>query len=200
MFDDRGVAMFFEKHLKAGTVISFIIVLLLLVDNRVYGDSSTFPPNIEIVVKKGKVTSSVNVHKSTDNDDMKQKLAFTVCIKNRDIYRDLKNLNAELYVFGKEITSQAYELLDKASSLSFDLAKGQSHVFNGNEVNLTYDEYRSDRYGVKYNAYLVFVTDQDGNVIAKKGAKKSFLKYINKLKKLKVGCKFDKRLNVVKDK
>ena len=55
----------------------------------------------------------------------------------------------------------------------------------------------SAQFGVKYVGYLVFVQDQRGNIIAKKGAKKSFIKHIDALRSISVGQRFNKQFTII---
>lgn len=175
------------------------ITALVLVSVKLAGlvyatpPSMVLPPRVEIVVTKGKVT---HLDGKGDYDNKNQKFCFTVRIKSKEFSRTLENLQVELYVFGKVVTGKWYELLDKASA-SFSLPAEKEHKFKGNPVELVYDDNKSAQFGVKYTGYLVFVQGQSGNIIAKKGSKKSFIKHIDAFRNMGVGQKFNKQFTLI---
>lgn len=168
-------------------------VLSLIVSSGIFAvsPSTLMRPNLEIVVTKSK-TDCLD---GSDYDNRQQVFEFTVKIKNKDLSKNLENLSAELYVVGKYVTSNEYVLLDKATS-SFGLPRGKEHSFKGSPIELSYDDNQAARFGVKYNGYVVFVQDQDGNILAEKGNKTSFLKYMDKLRNLSKEQRFNKQLDI----
>ncbi len=177
---------------------SFLVVLFSVLTGSpkhnafAVSPSALMRPNLEIVVTKSKSDSL----DGSDYDNRQQTFEFTVKIRNKDFSKDLENLNAELYVVGKYVTSNEYVLLDKATS-SFGLPRGKEHSFKGNPIELSYDDNKAARFGVKYNGYLVFVQDRDGNILAEKGNKTSFLKYIDKLRNINKEQRFNKKLDII---
>ena len=143
------------------------------------------PPDISIAVSRGKRTR----YSGRDYDDKRQNLHLCVKIQNKEMTRDFMKLEADLYLFGKSVTGDTYELLDRAGS-EFDLPRRGRHEFQGRSVALDFDDNRYAKYGVKYHGYVVVVRDRTGTIIASKATQGRLLKELEKFKDAETGTTY----------
>lgn len=129
------------------------------------------PPRIDIVAQKARKAK----FDGTDYDNVSEQFQMNIKIKNLDGTREVNHLTAHLFVYGKFCAERnAYQMLDRATS-QFDLPRRGEHAFQGETVELQYDDNFSAKYGVKYDGYIVVVKDQEGKVVAGKATKPAYL-------------------------
>ena len=126
-----------------------------------------------------------------------EKNTFGVSIKQSGSYSH--ELHVEVFVTGKEISGNKYQLLERnTSSYIPSKENGYSHRFLGKEVEL--DDFTRTvrgfayikRSGVRYTGHLILVTDSRGVLITSKATSPWLLENLEKLKKLPVGSYMDK--------
>ncbi len=102
-------------------------------------------------------------------------------------------LQAELFVIGKEVSGNRYILLDHQKG-GFTLNEENQQYFElrGDSVEVSEYELREQFRGVKYGSYLVVITDSRGKIIAHKTPKKWLFQRRENLKRLAIGNYFDK--------
>lgn len=148
------------------------------------------PAQIDIVVKKGLKRG----YSGTDYDNKRDVMSFTVQIKSKEFRTDYKTLKATLYVYGRNTSTQLFQLLLKESS-ELDLPRGGSHEFDGGTLSLEYDDNYSAQFGVKYAGYVLVIRDEQGAVVKAKSTNQSFVNNVDKLDEIGVGSSFDGTLN-----
>jgi hypothetical protein len=102
-------------------------------------------------------------------------------------------LSAELFVIGSEIGGDKRILLDHQMA-DFTLTKENNLAFefSGREVELIDYIVSGERRGVKYDGFMVIITDSRGEVVTYQAPSESLYEKLGNLRKLKVGWYFDK--------
>ena len=168
------------------------------------------PPKIDIEVniitdskniKVPKINIDLGIYSSSSSStSMKQEKIrgkVTITKKNRD--PSCRTFVAHLYIFTKHQSSEEIKIVDKTTrEFSF---KNQDIVkFEGSTISIHYynDRYRSppfisdyDNYGEVYEGYLVFIKDNEGNIICTKGSCKLFENKVSEIKESKNNDLFD---------
>ena len=102
-------------------------------------------------------------------------------------------LHVEFFAVGAENFGDHYILLDRQESRFTPTKENQqSHEFSGKTVRLTSYELYGDFKGMKYDGYLVVVTDSRGKIIAHQTSNKWLFENLENLKRLPVGRYMDK--------
>jgi hypothetical protein len=146
----------------------------------------TTPPKIKALVQKQKSAGM----SGRDYDDKMESFQFRAEIESKEFNRDLEGLVAELFVVGKAVTGERYELLDFVKS-PFALPRKGKHEIEGRDIRLEFDDNDFAQFGVKYYGYLLVIKDKDGRILLDKTTQKSFLTNLAKLEKLSIGDMFD---------
>lgn len=109
-------------------------------------------------------------------------------------------LKAILFTFGTVERKDLYVVLDRTlSPFSFGGEAGNTHRFEGGEINLRQTEFSSadSARGVEYEGYVLLVVDVKGNLLDVKGSRSFFEKNVEKLNAMKRGDLFDEDFNLV---
>jgi len=102
-------------------------------------------------------------------------------------------LKVEFFAIGAENFGDHYILLDRQESRFTPTKENrQTHEFSGESVRLTSYELYGDFKGMKYDGYLVVVTDSRGKIIAHKTPNKWLFENLENLRRLPVGRYMDK--------
>lgn len=152
------------------------------------------PPTIEIDVfidRESKQISSNGYGYSRRRENIKGRVILTK--KNRE--SSSRKFTAYLYVFGKDLYRDEIWVIDETQH-EFSFEHQKKIEFSGNQSSITHtDSSYSNKYGDKYDGYLVFIKDSGGNVVCVKGSRSKYEKKVTQIEKAKKRARFDFDLN-----
>jgi len=149
------------------------------------------PPKIDINVKKGLRRGD----SGRDYDNKSQVVQCEVAIKKTGTRPYTGDLKAELFVFGVEVVSDMYVLMDKKNtSFKFTKENKGEHSFTGTRIDLEYDDNDTAQFGTKFEGFLVVVTDSVGEIIDVSSSRSLFTDNYRRIRKMNIGAKFDKKM------
>lgn len=108
-------------------------------------------------------------------------------------------LQIQFFAVGQQyLDGNKYKLLDRqVSSFIPSQDNGRSHVFTGNQVELTSYDIADQKRGIRYAEYLVVITDSRGEVVQYNSSCNWLYPHLDKLNKIPVGAFLNKRCDRV---
>jgi len=132
-----------------------------------------------------------------DFDDMKDRISFTIKLRNSDPNRPFPGLKIEFYLFGESmVVKRALQFLQKYEQ-TFELAPLQELILTTPEVVSAWDDTNAV-FGSKYKGWYLLIRDASGQLLSEKSTS-GFLSGIDGLPNLKVDQLYNRNLQPVKE-
>jgi hypothetical protein len=143
------------------------------------------PPEIEFVVDVDKESQ-----KPVDWDGYVRKqttISCSVSLKKKSPEACNRDFTACIMVFAEDVQGDLKKVILKKEH-KFNFKKSKMTSFETDGVELMFREGLGiNKQGLKYEGYIIFVEDSNGEVIAMKSSKKNYEKYLYALKKANAG-------------
>lgn len=159
--------------------------------------ASNIPPKIKLDVRVLKD----NKHLGSYSDYKEETVFCKIIITKTNQEPCDKNFVVHVYLFFKNVGSNGLIAKD-INTFSFDFSADSKVEFSTSPVKVEHyrSAYENYKCGEKYDGYLVFIKDAQGNLICSKGSSLLYEKNISQIEVAKQGARFDAKLNPVKAK
>lgn len=152
---------------------------------------STFLSRVTIDVSRIK-SSKVE---GGDFDDMRDRIAFRLKLRNSDPNKGFDGLKYEMFIFGQSMVNRkAYKLLQKSTG-TFSLSPLQTYETETPEIVTEWDDTNAV-FGEKYKGWYLKIFGPDGSLVVEKSVS-SFFGNTSTLSSLKEGGYYDKDLKKI---
>ena len=133
--------------------------------------------------------------KSDSYGGRQEYLDMSAKVINRDSVNEFNGIRLEVYAFGEMVGRRDDYVLLKKYDEKVDVPKRETKTIALGQARIWYYKDGSYNYGYKYKGYVIFASDQDGNLLKVKTNKASLTKLHDKLRLLREGYRFDKNGN-----
>ena len=141
------------------------------------------------------ITFSTNRKTDKSYDEKREMLEMEVKLTNKDTVRDLNGMRLEVFVFAEMVDDRDRYLMLRRHQRDVDIPKHGSVTVDLGTATMYYDKGGEYRYGSKYDGYMVYLVDRQGNVLKTATNKPLWSKMRDQLAKLREMHKFNKDLD-----
>ncbi len=167
------ISTLYTPHLS---IFSLVCFLGIFSSNTVTGQNSgdprimDRPERIDIQVVRQKRTRT----EGGDYDDKRDRITMIIKVKNRNYNKEFPKMTARFLLIGESVTARnSYVVLDE-EEFDFNLGvgnKGGEIEHETQQVVTDYDDELYAHHGNRYEGWIIFLTNSEGQVCAWKASK-----------------------------